>query len=80
MPRLKAASTFSLFLAATMLTPAEPAWSAGFTQQELEGRAVHRGAVEAVFWGMPAVNYDLMLQEMLSRKYMKRPPTPDSAP
>ena len=24
-------------------------------------------AVEAVIWGMPAVNYDLMLQEMLSK-------------
>jgi hypothetical protein len=24
-------------------------------------------AVEAVIWGMPAVNYDLMLQEMLNK-------------
>jgi len=31
---------------------------------ELADRAVHRRAVEAVNWGMPAVNYDLMLQEM----------------
>jgi hypothetical protein len=30
-------------------------------------RALHRRAVEAVIWGMPAVNYDLMLQEMLTR-------------
>jgi hypothetical protein len=28
-------------------------------------RANERRAVEAVIWGMPAVNYDLMLQEML---------------
>jgi hypothetical protein len=28
---------------------------------------LHRRAVEAVIWGMPAVNYDLMLQGMLSK-------------
>jgi hypothetical protein len=27
----------------------------------LAARALHRRAVEAVIWGMPAVNYDLML-------------------
>ena len=32
---------------------------------EITQRAVERRAVEAVIWGMPAVNYDLMLQEML---------------
>ena len=34
---------------------------------QLAERALHRRAVEAVIWGMPAVNYDLMLQEMLSK-------------
>jgi hypothetical protein len=29
--------------------------------------AIERRAVEAVIWGIPAVNYDLMLQEMLTR-------------
>src|SRR5579883_1104892 len=28
---------------------------------------LHSRAVEAVIWGMPAVNYDLMLQEMLTK-------------
>jgi hypothetical protein len=28
---------------------------------------LHSRAVEAVIWGMPSVNYDLMLQEMLSK-------------
>jgi hypothetical protein len=32
---------------------------------QLAERALHRRAVEAVIWGMPAVNYDLMLQEGL---------------
>jgi hypothetical protein len=31
----------------------------------LAERTVHRRAVEAVIWGMPAVNYDLMLQAMV---------------
>jgi hypothetical protein len=38
-----------------------------FSPVELAKRALHRRAVEAVIWGMPAVNYDLMLQEMLTR-------------
>lgn len=39
----------------------------GFTADELHDRALYRRAVEAVIWGMPAVNYDLMLQEMLTK-------------
>jgi len=34
---------------------------------DLARRAIERRAVEAVIWGMPAVNYDLMLQEMLTK-------------
>ena len=34
---------------------------------DLGARTIERRAVEAVIWGMPAVNYDLMLQEMLSK-------------
>jgi hypothetical protein len=36
----------------------------GFSPEDLHQRAFERRAVEAVIWGMPAVNYDLMLQEM----------------
>jgi hypothetical protein len=32
----------------------------GLTAAELDRRTVHRRAVGAVFWGMPAGNYDLM--------------------
>jgi hypothetical protein len=35
---------------------------ATFTPDELARRAMHRRAVEAVIWGMPAVNYERMLQ------------------
>jgi hypothetical protein len=38
-----------------------------FTAAELAERAIERRAVEAVNWGMSAVNYDLMLQEMLDK-------------
>jgi hypothetical protein len=33
-----------------------------FSAGELARRAIERRAVEAVIWGMPAVNYDLMFQ------------------
>src|SRR5262245_25761532 len=38
-----------------------------FTPAELQRRLLERRAFEAVVWGMPAVNADLMLQEMLSK-------------
>jgi hypothetical protein len=44
------------------------AWPAhAQNSSELARRAIERRAVEAVVWGMPAVNYDLMLQEMLGK-------------
>jgi len=33
--------------------------------QELTRRAIERRAVEAVIWGMPAPNFDLMYQAMI---------------
>ncbi len=35
-------------------------------------RTLERRGVEAVIWGMPAVNYDLMLQEMLNKTRAKQ--------
>lgn len=37
------------------------------TNSEIARRAVERRAVETAIWGIPAVNYDLMLQEMLRK-------------
>jgi len=34
---------------------------------ELDRRMIERRAVEAVIWGMPVVNYDLMRQQMLTK-------------
>ena len=39
----------------------------GCPPSDLADRMIQRRAVEAVIWGMPAVNYDLMLQEMLAK-------------
>jgi hypothetical protein len=39
----------------------------GFSADDLARRTIERRAVEAVIWGMPAVNYDLMLQEMRTK-------------
>ena len=38
-----------------------------YSTEELNRRMIERRAVEAVIWGIPAVNYDLMLQEMLTK-------------
>ena len=46
---------------------AQPAFAQTPAPDQLTQRSTERRAVEAVIWGMPAVNYDLMLQEMLSK-------------
>jgi hypothetical protein len=44
-----------------------PARAQALSSEDLASRNIHRRAVEAVIWGMPAVNTDLMLQEMLTK-------------
>jgi hypothetical protein len=51
---------FIIAVAAVALGTA--AYAEDFSPEELQKRAVHRRAVEAVIWGMPAVNYERMLQ------------------
>ncbi|OCP01806.1 MULTISPECIES: DUF1254 domain-containing protein [unclassified Ensifer] len=48
-------------LAGTVSLPAQD-----LSPESLQRRAIERRATEAVIWGMPAVNADLMLQTMLS--------------
>lgn len=38
-----------------------------YSREELAQRTVRRRATEAIIWGIPAVNYDLMRQAMLTR-------------
>ncbi len=40
--------------------------AAPYSPAELAERTIHRRAVEAVIWGMPAVNFDLMLQSFIA--------------
>jgi hypothetical protein len=49
--------TLGLLLSCLVSTHAE-----NFSAEELNRRAIERRAVEAVIWGMPAVNYERMLQ------------------
>src|SRR5262249_31135946 len=51
---------------AVLLAFANHGLSKDFTPEELTQRSIERRAVEAVLWGMPAVNYDLMRQTMLN--------------
>ena len=44
-----------------------PGAGPGLLAKDLDRRVIERRAFEAVIWGMPAVNYDLMLQEMLDK-------------
>ncbi len=48
-----------------MTLPVIPKREAGSGSLDLADRTVHRRAVEAIIWGMPAVNYDLMFQAMV---------------
>ena len=60
---LALASALSAIL--TVSAVAQEKNSQAFSPAELTERAIHRRAVEAVIWGMPAVNYDLMFQAMV---------------
>jgi hypothetical protein len=64
--------TVLAWLALLCVTARDATWPASVQAQqlspeELARRTIERRAVEAVIWGMPAVNYDLMLQEMLTK-------------
>ena len=54
-------------LAIGFVCAATSANAQSFSAEELARRNVERRAVEAVIWGMPAVNTELMLQEMLNK-------------
>jgi len=55
------------YLLALIVITSTPAQAQNVPADEMNRRNIERRAVEAVIWGMPAVNYDLMLQEMLTK-------------
>src|SRR5580692_3247366 len=57
----------SLLAAVMVVFTTAPSLADTHSPEEFARRAIERRAVEAVIWGMPAVNYDLMLQEMLTK-------------
>jgi hypothetical protein len=54
-----------LYVLAVMLTAMASAHAQNLSPDDLARRTVERRAIEAVIWGMPAVNYDLMYQAMV---------------
>ena len=60
-------SAIKTILIATLYLLAATAAAQFFPSDKANERLVHSRAVEAVIWGMPAVNTDLMLQEMLTK-------------
>src|SRR5215468_1006485 len=52
-----------IFAIVAMLFASGTALAADATPGDVTQRLIESRAVEAVIWGMPAVNYDLMLQE-----------------
>ena len=51
-----------------MKTQADSKTESAFSAAELAERTLHRRAVEAAIWGMPAVNAELMFQAMVQVK------------
>ena len=62
----------TFFAAFALVSAAAFAQAQSYTAEELANRNIERRAVAAVIWGMPAVNYDLMLQEALRKTGAKQ--------
>ena len=67
-PMKRATSPLCALLVALALASSAMAQTTSPTPSELADRALHRRAVEAVIWGMPAVNFDLLYQAMVQAK------------
>lgn len=66
---LTGAIVAALFVSSASVTQAKDNHS--YSAADLANRIVERRAVEATIWGMPAVNTNLMMQEMLSKTTAK---------
>ena len=58
----------NIILATIFVCGASLARAQDFSANDLTRRTIERRAIEAVNWGMPAVNYDRMVQAMLGAK------------
>lgn len=59
------------FTALALLAGTASVAAGDLSPESLQQRAIERRATDAVIWGMPAVNADLMLQEALSKTKAK---------
>ena len=62
----------ALVAALALVGFAQQATSQTFSADELARRTIERRAVEAVIWGMPTVNYDLMRQAAIHEAKARR--------
>jgi hypothetical protein len=60
-------AVLGLTLLAASIMLADRGMAADPSAADLAQGTIERRATEAAIWGMPAVNYDLMLQEMLTK-------------
>lgn len=60
--------TLASLMLGLLLGASYPLAAKAYTPEQLSQRIVERRAVEAVLWGMPAVNFDLMLQAFINIK------------
>ena len=58
--------------AKTSTTQTTDSASTNFKPANIREQMMYNRALQAVIWGMPAVNYDLMLQEMLTKTAAKQ--------
>jgi hypothetical protein len=65
MKRIRALCGAALLVGADLSVPAN---AQNLSADDLARRTIERRAVEAVIWGMPAVNFDLMYQAMVRSK------------
>jgi hypothetical protein len=71
-PLLLAASILAASLIACEQKKVEAPVNTSTSTTNVNDSLLHARAVQAVIWGMPAVNYDLMLQEMLAKTSSKQ--------
>jgi len=62
--RARTSAILSVF-AIALVAFGHPAFAQSFSADELAKRTIYRRAVEAVIWGVPAVNFDMMYQAMV---------------
>src|SRR4249919_3678882 len=67
-PQRSRAMNRTIFAAFTFICAVTSAQAQSLSAEDLARRTVERRAVEAVIWGMPAVNFDLLIKRWSNPK------------